>query len=80
MPTAFFLISADVLKLSFPKQAGDLKPVYIHFDKEKFDAEIEAIPLDDARLRSSWGKRLYRIVLTAKDKLLKDKSSLRIER
>jgi hypothetical protein len=68
------------IKLSFPKEAGDLKPVYIHFDKEKFDAEIEAIPLDDARLHSSWGSRLYRILFTAKDKLLKDKSSLRIER
>jgi len=68
------------IKLSFPKEAGDLKPVYIHFDKEKFDAEIEAIPLEDERLRSSWGRRLYRILFTAKDKLLKDKFSLRIER
>jgi hypothetical protein len=68
------------IKLSFPKQAGDLMPVYLHFDKDKLDAEIEKISLEDERLRSSWGNWLYRIVLTATDKLLEDTFSLRIDR
>jgi hypothetical protein len=74
------LVEDGTIELSLPPEAGDIDPVFIHFDFKKFDSEIEEITIEDERLRSSWGNRLYRILLTAKDKLLKDKISLRIER
>ena len=67
------------IRLVFPKEANSSKIHYIFYDKKKFKVVIETIALEDARLRSSWGPRLYRIVLTAKEKLLKDKFSLQIK-
>ena len=66
------------IRLRFPEDANSTKFHYIFYDKKKFKVDIETIPLEDARLRSSWGSRLFRIVLTAKEKLLKYKFSLRI--
>lgn len=57
-----------LIRLENPEEAPDLKPVTIEYDKQKFVTNIETIPLEDARLRSSWGERLYRIVLRAKQK------------
>jgi hypothetical protein len=68
-----------VIKLENPVEAQNVDPVYIKYDKKKFAADVETIPLDDARLQSSWGKQLFRIVLTAKKKSLEDEFSIKIE-
>jgi hypothetical protein len=42
------------------------KPVRIHYDAQTLAPEVEEIRLEDARLRQSWGDRLFRILLRAK--------------
>lgn len=69
-----------VIELENPEDIQDLKPIVVRYDKQKFVANVEIIPLEDARLRSSWGKQLYRIVLTAKQKPLEDEFVIKIER
>lgn len=61
-----------------PLNASAPKPLYIHYDKARFRPEIETIPLEDPQLRSSWGDRLYRIVLTAKKTSLRGGFSTRV--
>lgn len=68
-----------VIRLENPEGIQDLKPISINYDRNKFQADFETIPLEDARLQSSWGNQLYRILLTAKEKSLKDEFSIRIE-
>lgn len=46
------------------------------YDREKFSVAIEPIAIEDPRLRSSWGKRIYRLVLTSKTKALTDEYAL----
>ena len=36
----------------------------VRFDPERFRAEIDRVPIEDARLQSSWGDHLQRITLT----------------
>jgi hypothetical protein len=38
---------------------------------------IDTIPIEDPRLLSSWGNRIYRILLTAKGRALADEFSFR---
>jgi len=38
----------------------------IRYDAEALSAQVEAMDLDDARLRGSWGGRVYRVVLRAR--------------
>jgi hypothetical protein len=66
------------IRLDAPAEVSTLKPLYIHYDKAKFKAEIEPIPLEDSQLRSSWGERLYRILLTARKTPLRGDFSTRI--
>jgi hypothetical protein len=40
-------------------------PLAITYDNSFFSARVETIPIEDGRLRSSWGNTLYRILLTA---------------
>ncbi|MDH5743397.1 MAG: heparinase II/III-family protein, partial [Candidatus Aminicenantes bacterium] len=68
-----------VIRLENPEEMRDLKPISIKYDRNKFQADFETIPIEDARLQSSWGNQLYRILLTAKEKSLKDEFSIRIE-
>ncbi len=69
-----------IIRLENPAEVRDLEPVTVKYEKNKFRVDIETIPLEDDRLRSSWGDRLYRILLTAKEKSLKDEFSIRVER
>lgn len=66
------------IKLQNPEEVKDTKAVYITYDRNKFKVDFETIPIEDGRLRSSWGKRLFRILLTAKQTPLKDTFSIRI--
>jgi len=53
--------------------------VVIQDKYNKFDVAVETIPLKDARLQSSWGKQLFRIVLTARQIILEDAFLIKIE-
>ena len=53
------------------RSEGDGKknqPILLLFDEEKFSVAIKAISIEDARLRSSWGEKIYRIMLTSDGK------------
>jgi hypothetical protein len=39
--------------------------VKVFYDPQAFTTVVEKIPLDDSRLRSTWGERLFRILLRA---------------
>ena len=69
-----------VIRLENPEETVDLEPVVVRYDKKKFQPNVETIPLEDARLRSSWGKKLFRIVLRAKQKPLEDNFAIEIGR
>jgi len=50
--------------------AGTLRledTIKVQYDPAVFTAKIEEIPLEDSRLQSAWGKRIYRILLAAKN-------------
>lgn len=52
------------------KAAGQLvfgKLVKVAYDAKVFKTVIEEIKIDDARLRSSWGERLFRVILRAEN-------------
>ena len=55
-------------------------PLSILYDKKFFTAEIEPIPLEDDRLKSSWGPTLYRLLLTAPQTPAKGEYSIRVIR
>lgn len=74
------LEAEGLIKLENPEEIRDLEPVYIKYDKNKFQSDLETIPLKDERLQSSWGEKLYRILLTAKRKTLTDEFFIRITR
>jgi hypothetical protein len=60
-----------VIMLKNPSELAALDPIVVRYDATKFQAIVEVIPVRDARLQSSWGQQLFRIVLTAKKKSLK---------
>ena len=68
------------IRLENPEGVEGLRPVFIRYDQNKFRVEFETIHLEDARLRSSWGDELFRIILTALQRPLKDEFIIRIER
>ncbi len=72
--------AAGTIRLENPAELADAEPVIIRFDDNTFLLDIEEIPIEDTRLQSSWGNRVYRILLTAKEATLRDVLILRIER
>ena len=53
------------------------QPISFSYDKDRFSVGIDTIPIEDPRLLSSWGNRIYRIFLTAKGRALADEFSFR---
>jgi hypothetical protein len=51
---------------------GADKKFEIKYDANKFSAASEEIKIKDARLSPVWGKKIYRIILTAKDQKTAD--------
>jgi hypothetical protein len=41
------------------------RPLAVRYDPTTFAVAVEAIPIEDDRLRPVWGERIYRVVLTA---------------
>jgi hypothetical protein len=60
-PCAASVAAPGELTLTMPSG----KPVRIHYDSASLTPAIEEIRLEDARLRASWGDRLFRILLRA---------------
>jgi Heparinase II/III-like protein len=54
------------LSLVHPDGEKAGRPVVMTYDARALELKVETIELEDARLRASWGERLYRIVLAAK--------------
>ena len=52
--------------------------VQIHYDADKFSAEVEPVPITDSRLGGVWGEHLTRIALTAVNPPAQDTWTLRI--
>jgi hypothetical protein len=50
----------------------------LFYDAKKLTAVTEAIPVEDARLKSIWGARLTRILLRAENPPLRDTWTLRV--
>ena len=50
----------------------------VRYDAARFDATTEEIPIADARLLPTWGPRLARVVLVAKDRALRGEHRLTI--
>jgi len=73
------LVSTGVIRLDNPPEIPNGEPVVVRYEDDKFDIAVETIPLKDARLQSSWGKQLYRIVLTARQIILEDAFLIKIE-
>jgi len=51
--------------LADPSSTKAAAPLAVSYDAGFFSAKVETIPIEDGRLRSSWGNMLYRILLTA---------------
>jgi hypothetical protein len=67
------------IRLKNPEGVENLKPVYVYYDEKMFSVDFETITLEDARLKSSWGSQLFRIMLTARQTPLKGEYIIRIE-
>lgn len=65
------------IRLENPRGAPSGHALFIEYDGQNFQAEVETIPLEDSRLLASWGTTLYRIRLTALRTLLQDAFEVR---
>jgi hypothetical protein len=72
------LTAEGKIRLENPDGLKDTKPVFILYEKLQWSANLETIPVEDGQLRSSWGEKVYRILLTAKQALLRGESSIRV--
>jgi hypothetical protein len=63
------LITLPLLEDGSPAAANTIS---IEYDEQRFAVTFEPIALEDARMRSGWGERLTRIVLTSKQTRLSD--------
>jgi hypothetical protein len=66
--------------LSDTQPPGNPPPVSIDYDAEFFRVDVETIPINDERLRASWGEKLYRILLTAVQTPAHGEYTIRISR
>ena len=57
---------AGRIRLLHPDGEKAGRPLELIYDGRDYDVQIEPIDIQDGRLRSSWGDRVFRIVLTAK--------------
>jgi hypothetical protein len=73
------LTAEGKIRLENPEELKDTKPVFILYEKLQWSANLETLPIEDGQLRSSWGERVYRILLTAKQTPLRGESSISIK-
>lgn len=77
-PFTLSLLTAEKPEIDFP---GNImladNGLTISFSVDQFAADVEAIELNDSRLKSSWGERIYRILLTMRE--VRGKGAYRVE-
>ncbi len=64
-------------KINLPVEAAN---VSITYDPGRFEASFENVELTDNRMQGSWGKEIFRILLTSKKQVLTDEYLIRIEK
>jgi hypothetical protein len=67
------------IRLAHPEGDTAGRPVMLIYDGRQFEAAFETIELADARLRGSWGERIYRILLKGKAPARAGSYTVRIE-
>ncbi|HJY07176.1 MAG TPA: hypothetical protein VJ323_12735, partial [Bryobacteraceae bacterium] len=48
-----------------PASGQNIPDALLHYDAQRFTPKVETIEIKDDHLRSAWGDRIYRILLTA---------------
>ena len=74
------LVEPGVIRLDTPHVIQDVDPILIRFESQALRVDLEDIGIQDGRLRSSWGDRLYRLLFTAKIPRLKGSFTFHIGR
>jgi hypothetical protein len=59
-------------RLRMPASGQGVSDVLLHYDAQRFTLKIETIEIKDAHLRSAWGDKIYRILLTARQPQLQE--------
>jgi len=67
-----------LLRLALPGAPPESRPVLINFDAKRFSASVEVIPIQDSRLKSSWGDEIHRILLTSLHKKTEDTFNVKV--
>jgi hypothetical protein len=52
-------------RLRMPASGQGIPDVLLHYDAKRFTPKVETIEIKDDHLRSAWGDRIYRVLLTA---------------
>jgi len=58
----------------------DSTTLFLEYESNKLEAQIESIKLEDDRLRNSWGDGIKRIILKSIDNLVADELNIRISK
>ena len=61
------VVEEGQIQLINPEQIKQSSVVQILYNKNRFIPEIETIPIEDSRLKNSWGSQIYRIRLRYRD-------------
>ncbi len=61
------IAAPGIIRLSSGPGSAAGRAVDLVFDPKAFESAVEPIEIKDGRLRSAWGERIYRILLTARD-------------
>jgi hypothetical protein len=61
------VVEEGQIQLINPEQIKQSSVVQISYNKNRFIPEIETIPIEDSRLKNSWGSQIYRIRLRCRD-------------
>jgi len=59
---------------------GRKQTISLLYDAAKFSASIEPIAIEDSRLKSSWGEKIYRILLTSRERVSSSEYSITLKK
>jgi hypothetical protein len=59
-------------RLRMPAPGQGAPDVLLHYDPQRFTPKVETIEINDGHLRSAWGDKIYRILLTAQQPKLQE--------
>jgi hypothetical protein len=67
-------------RLRMPASGQGIPDVLLHYDAQRFMPKVETIEIQDDHLRSAWGDRIYRVLLTARQPRLQENWQFEFER